>query len=220
MITYCFVGDLSTEFIMEKKKRTKFIVGIDEVGRGPLAGPVAVSAVLMTKKGYKNLKSSKKLLSGLHNSKALSEKQREEWLQKIKEWKAVGLLDFSYATMSAEYIDEKGIAAAIGKCVARALNSLGVPDDTRILLDGSLYAPKKFKNQKTIIKGDEKEPIISFASIVAKVRRDNFMKKISLKYPQYKFDENKGYGTLAHRKAIKKYRLSEVHRKSFCRNIK
>ena len=87
------------------------------------------------------------------------------------------------------------------------------------MLDGSLYAPEKYKNQQTIIKGDEKIPIISAASVVAKVYRDNMMKKMHEKYPQYGFDAHKGYGTVAHIAAIKKHGLSAIHRRSFCRNI-
>ena len=86
-----------------------------------------------------------------------------------------------------------------------------------IRLDGLLKAPKEFKNQKTIIKGDEKDVFIACASIVAKVSRDNLMCKLALKYPQYNFETHKGYGTLLHRHLIKKLGLSEIHRKSFCK---
>ena len=199
----------------KSKKMVEFVVGIDEVGRGPLAGPVSVVSLLMTKQNYSKLKKSKKL-EGLHNSKKLSEKQREEWFELIKEWQKVGLLDFAYVSVSAKEIDSKGIVAGLNKCILKTLEALDVTNDSDILLDGSLHAPEKYKNQKTIIGGDETEPVISLASIVAKVTRDEHMKKISLEYPEYDLEGNKGYGTEKHRKAIKKYGLTEVHRKSFC----
>ena len=201
-----------------RSSKSQNIIGVDEVGRGPLAGPVSVCSVIMSKETYTKMKRSRKF-QGLHNSKALSEKQREEWSQKIHQWKREGLLNFSYASLPAKQIDKKGIAVAIRACLSRTLKNLKVKTSDQILLDGSLFAPQQFVNQKTIIKGDEKESIISLASIVAKVRRDNFIKKISSKYPEYGLEQHKGYGTLHHRKAIKKHGMSELHRKSFCKNI-
>ncbi len=198
----------------------KFVIGIDEVGRGPLAGPVSVCVLKMSDKNYaifKKLKLPKNLK--LRDSKKLSEKQREEWFEKIFSWQKEGFLDFAYESQSAKDIDKSGISQVIKKCVAAGLSRLKVSVSDRILLDGSLFAPEKFKNQKTIIKGDEKEPIISLASIVAKVTRDKYMKNLAKKFPKYCFEIHKGYGTAAHCRAIKKYGLSSVHRKSFCKNI-
>ena len=203
---------------VENGKKPLFIIGIDEVGRGPLAGPVSVVAVLMTKKNYLKLKRSRKIKS-LHNSKVLSEKAREEWYEKVLNWKKDGLLDFAYASTSSKIIDSKGIAKAIRMCVTKVLKRLEVADNTKILLDGSLYAPEGFKNQKTIIQGDEKESIISLASIVAKVRRDNYMKKLAKQYSKYGFEVHKGYGTEKHRNAIKKHGMCKIHRRSFCSNL-
>jgi len=200
------------------KQIPKFVVGIDEAGRGPLAGPVSVGGIFMTEKAYLKLKNTGKL-KGLHNSKKLSEKQREEWFEKIKEWKKRGMLDFSYSSQSAKIIDEIGISVAIRKSLGQILINFETPEESRILLDGSLYAPKKFINQETIIRGDESESIISLASIVAKVRRDNFIKKIALEYPKYHLEVNKGYGTKRHLSAIEKNGLSDLHRKSFCKRF-
>jgi ribonuclease HII len=200
---------------MKKEPKSQFIVGIDEAGRGPLAGPVSVGTILMTKHAYATFLSLDKN-KGLHNSKKLNENARDEWYKKIKEWQKRGMLDFAYASVSAKLIDEKGISPAIKKCISQNLRNLEVPFDAEILMDGSLKAPIKYKNQKTIIGGDESEPIISLASIVAKVRRDKVMQNLDKKYPKYHFDSHKGYGTERHRKAIAKYGLSEVHRRSFC----
>lgn len=207
---------------MKRAKKTKpnFVVGIDEVGRGPLAGPVSVVALCMTVSNYKKFKRhSKKVNLDLHNSKLLSEKQRNDWYEKIKKWKREGMLDFSYASVGSKIIDEKGITRALRICIKKTLRALETSVNSQILLDGSLYAPDKFKNQQTIIRGDEKEAIISLASIVAKVRRDNRMKKFALQYPHYGFYNHKGYGTLKHRKAIKKFGMCPIHRNSFCRNV-
>lgn len=207
-----------------KYKAQKFIIGIDEVGRGPLAGPVGVCGVLISEKQYRNFKKElkKNLKITLHDSKKLSEKNRELWFKKINEWRKIGFLDFYYCADSAQNIDKIGISNSIKKCVAKILQKLEAtnkPTDYKILLDGALHAPQEFLDQKTIIRGDEKEPIISLASIVAKVTRDKYMKKIAYKFAEYDFEINKGYGTLAHRRAIRKYGMTMLHRRSFCRNL-
>lgn len=201
----------------------QLIVGIDEAGRGPLAGPVAVGGVWMNREEYLRLK-KKRAFKGLHNSKRLSEKQRENWYEKILKWNKEGILDFSYRTGSVKDIDGKGISPTIKKAIKRILNGIeNIPlENIEVLLDGSIYAPEEYVNQKTIIKGDEKEPIISLASIVAKVRRDRWVVKKGKdkKYSKYNLDIHKGYGTKDHIERIKKYGLSDLHRKSFCKNIR
>ncbi len=196
----------------------KFVIGIDEVGRGPLAGPVSVCILAMTVENYEFFKKLKQR-KNLRDSKKLSEKQRNEWFREIIIWQEQGFLNFDYETKSAADIDKFGISVVIKKCIEKGLEKLKIKTDDQILLDGSLYAPEKFKNQKTIIRGDEKESIISLASIVAKVMRDKFMVNLAKKYPEYSFEVNKGYGTAAHCQAIKKHGLSSVHRKSFCKNF-
>lgn len=195
---------------------TKFIVGIDEAGRGPLAGPVAVGAVILSKDF------DKKLVREIKNkdSKKLSETQREMWFEKIKVWQKQEMLNFHVALVNNTIIDTKGISFAIRKGIVECLKKIDADCDAcEILLDGSLKAPKHFKKQKTVIKGDEKHFQISLASIVAKVTRDRRMEKLSIKYPEYGFDVHKGYGTYEHRKLIKKLGPSKIHRVSFLKNI-
>ena len=204
------------------KTPEKWIIGIDEVGRGPLAGPVSVGVFMTDKKTgnwiLKNIFENK-----LRDSKKLSAKKREKNYKKFLELKKLNKISFSVSQISNKIIDKKGISKAIQTGVKKSLKELhhtflmkkGNPSFIR--LDGLLKAPKEFKNQKTIIKGDEKDVFIACASIVAKVSRDNLMCKLALKYPQYNFETHKGYGTLLHRHLIKKLGLSEIHRKSFCK---
>jgi ribonuclease HII len=194
----------------------RFIIGIDEAGRGPLAGPVAVGAVLVSR----DFDSS--LVAEIKNkdSKKLSSQKREIWFQKIKDWKKQGLLKYHVALMSNTIIDTKGISYAIKKGIKECLHKLQAHNfECEILLDGSLKAPEAFIFQKTIIKGDEKHFQISLASIAAKVIRDRKMEQIAYKFPEYLFEVHKGYGTDIHRKMIKKYGPSKAHRKSFLTNI-
>jgi ribonuclease HII len=121
----------------------------------------------------------------------------------------------------AAMIDKEGISIVIKKAVAKILKKLenADPENTYVALDGSLYAPEIYKNQNTIVKGDELEPIISLASIISKVKRDRKMQSVESKYKRYEMEVHKGYGTEKHRKLIKKYGISKLHRKSFCKNI-
>ncbi len=211
------------------KKQDKYVVGIDEAGRGPLAGPVSVSAVIMSVTDYSKLKSKissiKWLLENglvpLQDSKKLSEKNRDKWFEQINAWKESGLLDFKNSMVGASQIDKKGISVVIRKIIESLLIKLNVQkmSKPRILLDGSLAAPEIYRNQKTIIRGDELEPIISLASITAKCLRDQKMIKMAEKYPDYSLDVHKGYGTAKHLKSIKKHGLSEIHRKTYCTKV-
>jgi len=194
-------------------KKHIFVVGIDEAGRGPLAGPVAVGACRI-RRGKENL------FKGFRDSKKLSEKNREAWLFRMREWKKAGVIDYTVCFASARMIDREGIVPAVRSALARALAKLALDSGkTLVLLDGGLKAPIIFKNQKTIIRGDEKEPSIALASIAAKVSRDRLMKRLAKKYPKYAFEVHKGYGTLIHRTAIRAFGLSPEHRLSFCRNV-
>lgn len=196
----------------------KYLIGIDEVGRGPLAGPVAVGAFVFLDKDNAEFK---KIFRGVKESKQLSEEKREEWFKKIEEAKKLGLIDFVVTFQSEKTIDTKGLSFAIKNSLKLSLEEICErneihPDETLVLLDGGLRAPAEFINQKTIIKGDVKEKVIALASICAKVLRDRKMIKWAKKYPQYGFDIHKGYGTEKHRMAIKKHGLRTLHRKSFC----
>jgi len=190
----------------------KHIVGIDEAGRGPLAGLVAVGAVRV-KEGF-----NKRFFRGIKDSKKLSEKKREQWFKKISEVRPRGDLDFVVSLVSEKIIDKHGIAYAVRLGIKRCLEKLKIKTGDQIFLDGGIKAPDKFIHQKTIIKGDEKVSVISLASICAKVTRDRYMVRLSKKYPEYGFEIHKGYGTLMHRKNIKKYGITDVHRKSFLKH--
>lgn len=124
-------------------------------------------------------------------------------------------ISYSIFHISNKVIDSRGISFAISSAVNKNLEKLQVSVLDQILLDGGLKAPLSFKNQKTIIKGDEKEKIISWASILAKVERDSLMKKLHRKYPEYGFDAHKGYGTKRHKEALSMHGVSAIHRKTW-----
>lgn len=194
--------------------KLEYLIGIDEVGRGPIAGPVAVGAFVFLNK------EAPKFFKGVKESKQLSEEKREKWFLKIEEAREMGIVDFSIIFQSEKVIDNKGISFAIRKALEMSLDSLKInPKETRVLLDGGLKAPLEYTNQKTIIKGDTKEQVIALASICAKVLRDRKMRKLALKYKDYGFDIHKGYGTKRHYKAIEKYGLTSIHRSTFCKNL-
>src|SRR3989344_7165540 len=186
------------------------ILGIDEAGRGPLAGPVAVGAVSISPDF------NKKFFKGIKDSKQLSPEERELWFSLAQEGKRRNELDFKVSLVSERVIDRHGIAYAIRLGVKRVLRGLGVEgESSQIFLDGALKAPPEFKHQLTVIRGDEKIPVISLASICAKVIRDRKMVRLSKKFPKFGFDINKGYGTLLHRNALKKYGSTALHRQTF-----
>jgi ribonuclease HII len=190
------------------------IIGIDEVGRGPLAGPVTLCACAVPSDfDFSHF-------NGICDSKKLSEKKRVEWHARISDLKAKKMLDFAHASISAEEIDKRGIARTIEEAIRLCLVELNIaPESTEVRLDGALKAPKEYIQQKTIIKGDEKEPVISAASIVAKVVRDGYMTEVSATYPAYGFDRHKGYGTASHIRAIKEKGVSPLHRHTFLSRI-
>jgi ribonuclease HII len=194
--------------------RSTFIIGIDEAGRGPLAGPVSVGAFSIRSKDVL------KKFKGVKDSKQLSEKQREEWFKKIREEETKGAISYAVSFSSEKVIDSKGISYAIRSALDQCLKKLekkrfADPFDSRVLLDGSLHAPSRYPDQMTIIGGDAREPIIALASICAKVLRDRKMKRLAEIFPGYGFEVHKGYGTKAHYAAIKRYGVSSIHRKSF-----
>ncbi len=194
--------------------RTQFIIGIDEAGRGPLAGPVAVG-VVMVRSGF----NIRRAFSNVADSKKLSEKKREEIYKLLLARKVAGDVYFCIRFVGNAYIDKHGITRAVHNSIYKGVRLLAPsPKGVRIVLDGLLHAPEEYK-QKTIVRGDVTEPIISLASIAAKVERDRLMKKLAKKYPKYGLEVHKGYGTLNHRKAIKCFGLSDIHRKTFCKNL-
>lgn len=220
----------------------KLVIGIDEAGRGPLAGPVTVGAFgaeqKMRKWILKNIFDNK-----LRDSKKLLPTKREEIFEKLKILKTEGKIFFSVSNISNKIIDKIGISKAVQMGIKNLLKHLASSKNisskkssgllaslgqtffsesffrSEIRLDGLLKAPSEFKNQKTIIKGDEKDVFIACASIIAKVSRDKLMTRLGKKYPKYDFEIHKGYGTKNHLNLIKKYGLSNLHRKSFCKNL-
>lgn len=191
----------------------KITIGIDEAGRGPLAGPLAVCALSTFSKVniFEGV--------GIRDSKKLTEKKRAEVFLEIQREAKLGNLRYSVAFVAPSTIDGHGMAASLKMAVGTVLEKIAAGEEDQVLLDGALFAPPHFKNQKTIIKGDETELEIALASIVAKVLRDEKMLELAHQFPEYGFDKHKGYGTKNHRDAITRYGLSSAHRKSFCRNI-
>lgn len=181
-----------------------YVCGIDEVGRGPLAGPVVAGAVILPK--------DCKILY-LNDSKQLSEKKREELYDIImNEAVSVGIGYASY-----ERIDEINILQATYEAMREAISKLSVKPD--ILLNDAVTIPMVDIKQVPIIKGDAKSVSIAAASIVAKVTRDRLMVEYDKIYPEYHFADNKGYGAAAHIEALKKYGPTPIHRKSFIKNF-
>ena len=192
--------------------KRKFIIGIDEVGRGPLAGPVAVGAVVATPRMLQKFRDIKE-------SKQLSASQRDVWATRMTTAKSAEL-NFAVSSVSQKIIDTKGITFAIRLALARALKKLDVnPSDCIVLLDGGLHAPPEYDAQKTIIRGDSSEIAIAMASVVAKVSRDRMMVAKDADYPAYGFRQHKGYGTAGHIAAIRRHGLSPLHRASFCTKL-
>lgn len=185
-------------------KGYKSICGIDEAGRGPLAGPVYAAAVILPL----DLE-----IDGLNDSKKLSEKKREALFDIICE-KAIS---YSIGIATEEEIDEINILNATFLAMRRAVDGLHIKPDYA-LIDGNQH-PGLSIDDETVVKGDGKSMSIAAASILAKVSRDRFMLEIAQKYPEYCFEKHKGYGTKLHYEMIEKYGVSPVHRKSFLKKI-
>ncbi|WP_141431193.1 ribonuclease HII [Bacillus sp. 03113] len=182
-----------------RKKGFYYIAGIDEVGRGPLAGPVVASAVILPETFY---------YPGVDDSKKLTEQKREEIFSIIqREAIAIGI-----GVISAEEIDEINIYEATKKAMLAAIIDLSTAPDFLLIDAMKLDTPYPFE---AIIKGDGKSISIAAASIVAKVTRDRMLSKIGEQYPEYGFSKNMGYGTKEHLDAIEKYGITPYHRKSF-----
>jgi ribonuclease HII len=269
-------------------KKILYKIGIDEVGRGPVAGPVAVGGVFYAVELEKELSEK---LKGMTDSKKLSEKKREGFLEEVKKLKSEkyfdenldksctdiprnrgmnkkggdlsleGLCEFerknpedfsaveergefnsfkifsSVVFVSAKDVDKFGIVPSIQKALnsvlenileSKELSAIATSkevgpkidlDQIKVLLDGGLKAPEKFKNQETIVKGDQKEFSISCASVVAKVLRDRKMVEYGKEFPEYFFEKHKGYGTKLHMESIKKHGICHLHRKTFLKKI-
>ncbi len=189
---------------MYREQGYKAICGVDEAGRGPLAGPVFAAAVILPE----NM-----IIEGVTDSKKLSEKKREQLFDEIKE-KA---LAFCVASASVEEIERMNILQADMLAMKRAVEGLQMKADFA-MIDGN-KTPVLEIPATAIVKGDSKSESIAAASILAKVSRDRLMKELAVRYPEYGFEKHKGYGTKAHTEAILKYGPCEIHRMSFLKKI-
>ncbi|MBR1969359.1 MAG: ribonuclease HII [Clostridia bacterium] len=186
------------------QKGYSVIAGVDEAGRGPLAGDVYAAAVVLPQ-GI--------LIEGLNDSKKISEKKREKLYDEICE----NAIAYAVATASVEEIDTYNIRNATYIAMNRAIEALKVKPDY-VLVDGDCIKECNYKHE-CVVKGDAKSASIAAASILAKVTRDRYMKRLSEKFPEYGFEKHNGYGTVAHIAALKEFGASEVHRKTFIKKF-
>ncbi|MGN0633677.1 MAG: ribonuclease HII [Oscillospiraceae bacterium] len=188
------------EFDMQYYGQYPLLCGVDEAGRGPLAGDVFAAAVIFA---------PDTVIEGINDSKKLTEKKRELLFDEIKE-KA---LYWSIQTASVEEIEEQNILNCAMLAMKRAVESLGATPDI-VLADGNKTPPVECPVE-AVVKGDAKSQSIAAASVLAKVARDRYMLEMAKKYPQYAFEKHKGYGTKIHYKALDEYGPCEIHRMSF-----
>ena len=187
-----------------KAKGYNVICGVDEAGRGPLAGPVFAAAVILPD-GH--------IIEGVNDSKKLSEKKREMLFDRIIE----ECVCYAIGTASEKEIDEINILQATYLAMKRAVEGLEIKPDY-VLIDGNRMPPLDIPAE-TIVKGDGKSASIAAASIIAKVSRDRYMLELAEKYPQYEFEKHKGYGTKLHYEKIAEHGISDIHRKSFLKKV-
>lgn len=193
----------SSLFDIEEFQKGKVVCGIDEVGRGPLAGPVVAAAVILPEDfSYPDIKDSKKL--------------SPEKIKKTADIIEKNALAVGIGMRDAQYIDDTDILTATFEAMRDAVNLLSVTPSV-ILIDGSHINPyiKKVR-QIALVKGESKSAAIAAASIIAKNFRDNLMRVYAVIYPQYQFERHKGYGTVLHMSLLERHGLSPIHRKSFC----
>lgn len=189
-----------------QEKGVKYIAGVDEVGRGPLAGPVVCAAVIMPL-------DEASIIVGIDDSKKLSAKKREELSEKIKE-KA---LCYTIVEIDEKTIDTINILEATRLGMKQAIETLSITPE-KVLTDGNMTIDTALP-QASVIGGDALSYSIGAASIIAKVYRDALMDKYAEKYPHYAFEKNKGYGTAAHIQGIKEHGLCPIHRRTFTKNF-
>lgn len=185
-------------------RKIKLLSGVDEAGRGPIAGPVVAAAVIFDKKTFHK---------EINDSKQIPEKKREE----LFDWIVQNCLCYGVGIIDHQVIEEINILQASLKAMRIAVEQLSIKPNL-ILIDGNKSFPSKIET-KTIVKGDAKSFSIAAASIIAKVTRDKIMKEAHEKFPEYFWNHNKGYATLEHRIAVKKFGASPFHRKSFLSRI-
>lgn len=186
-------------------KGYEIVCGVDEAGRGPLAGPVYAAAVILPKNH---------IVEGVNDSKKLSEKKRELLFDRIIN----ECVCWSVGTASEKEIDEINILQATFLAMKRAVDGLEIVPQLA-LVDGNKAPSLDATDVETIVKGDAKSASIACASIIAKVSRDRYMLEMAKKYPQYQFEKHKGYGTKLHYEMIEKYGICNIHRKTFLRKV-
>ena len=182
----------------------EIVCGIDEAGRGPLAGPVYAAAVILPK-GH--------IVEGVNDSKKISEKKRDLLFDKIID----ECVCYSIGIASEQEIDEINILQVTFLAMRRAVEGLEIKPDIA-LVDGN-KKPGLDIAEQTIVKGDSKSANIAAASIIAKVSRDRYMLEMAEKYPEYQFEKHKGYGTKLHYEMLEKYGISPIHRKTFLKKL-
>lgn len=188
-----------------------FVLGVDEAGRGPLAGPVAVG-VVCAPVSFDFLAA----FPGLNDSKRLTEKARERLFEALCETASRGALSYHVELVSHRLIDEHGITHAVRQGLNRGIRALlPEPAEGKVWLDGLLHAPEAYE-QETVIGGDGLVPAIMLASIAAKVTRDRHMAQLAKRYPLYGFERHKGYGTRAHYDALRAHGPCAIHRLTYC----
>jgi ribonuclease HII len=199
----------------------KLVIGVDEAGRGALAGPVAVGAFSVEEGSLRMVIERLRLnISELRDSKMLSPKKRDEIFGRLKDLRSIGLCDYRVVMVGNSVINDRGINAAVSIGIRRVLQKISPDKNTNtVLLDGLLKAPRRFKDQRTIIGGDTKEWSIALASVVVKVKRDAYMCRVALKYRGYGFEKHKGYGTREHFSVLKNTGLCDLHREGYLRGL-
>jgi ribonuclease HII len=199
------------------KRGSKIVVGLDEAGRGCLAGPVVAAAVMLNSKFKIQNAKLKFKIQNLRDSKKLTVKQREEWYKILTKDSQI---EWGIGRVSEKIIDKINIKNAAELAMEKALKNLEKKIKKKadfLIIDGNHINSKKLKarNYKLIVKGDEKVLSCAMASIIAKVTRDRIMEKYAKKFPEYGFEKHKGYATKFHLKMLKKYGPCKIHRKSF-----
>ncbi len=212
---------------MKRGTESAYVIGIDEVGRGALAGPVVVVAALVPARraawlGARVVRN----LGPLRDSKKMTSARREAWAGHFR--RSGGAVRFAAARVSPRGIERMNISNAANRAAYRAVMALAKrygfdPAGMRIRLDGGLFLggralqERSFPYARTVVKGDETIPAVAAASVIAKVARDGFMERLAKRHPGYAFEVHKGYGTAAHRAALGKWGPCEAHRLTFLR---
>jgi ribonuclease HII len=188
----------------------RFVIGVDEAGRAPLAGPVAVGVVRVPA-GFDVARE----FPGVKDSKQMTALARERLYEKLEARAKAGDVAFRVAFGSKEEIDERGITIAVRRGVRRGVLALAREVEIeKVYLDGLLHAPREFA-QETIIHGDDLVPLISLASVAAKVARDRLMTRLATQYPAYKFEQHKGYPTKLHYQMLAEHGPCAIHRTTY-----